>query len=208
MSCMCQILVRGHAILCPVTLCTAKNMFAGACLFVLIVKLLHFVFVEHAALTPLASKASHRSQHAFRPKTRAYHSMFRVFVAFCIFSEVLLVDVNVKVILAFLECLVQNKCSFTMVKNYVSAIKASFILYELPYVVFNHPQIKYFIKSLKINRPLTLRPHNLIDLTILRRISIACLELPYGVVYGAVFLTGFFAFMRLSNLAPPFSFHL
>ena len=89
-----------------------------------------------------------------------------------------------------------------MVENYVSAIKASFILYELPYVVFNHPKIKYFIKSLKINRPLTLRPHNLIDLTILRRISIACLELPYGVVYRAVFLTGFFAFMRLSNLGP------
>ena len=89
-----------------------------------------------------------------------------------------------------------------MVENYVSAIKASFVLYELPYVVFNHPKIKYFIKSLKTNRPLTLRPHNLIDLIILRRISIACLDLPHGLVYRAVFLTGFFAFMRLFNLAP------
>ena len=128
--------------------------------------------------------------------------MFRVFVAFCIFSGVLLVDVNVKVILAFLECLVQNNCSSAMVENYMSAIKASFVLYELPYVVFNHPKIKYFIKSLKTNRPLTLRAHNLIDLTILRRISLACLDLPHGVVYRAVFLTGFFAIMRLSNLAP------
>ena len=173
-------------------------MFAGACsLFILIVKLLHFVFVENAALTPLASKASHRSLQAFRPKTRrAYDSMFRVFVAFCIFSGVLLVDVNVKVIVAFLECLVQNQCSSAMVENYVSAIKASFVLYELPFVVFNHPQITYFIKSLKINRPLTLRPQNLIDLPMLRRISIACLDLPHGVVYRAVFLTGFFVFTR------------
>ena len=76
------------------------------------------------------------------------------------------------------------------------------MLYELPYVVFNHPKIKYFINSLKTNRPLTLRPHNLIDLAILRRISIACLDLPHRVVYIAVFLTGFLAFMRLSNLAP------
>ena len=89
-----------------------------------------------------------------------------------------------------------------MVENYMSAIKASFVLYELPCVVLTHPKIKYFIKSLKTNRPLTLRPHNLIDLTILRRISLAFLDLPPGVVYRAVFLTGFFAFMRLSNLAP------
>ena len=123
-------------------------------------------------------------------------------MAFCIFRGVLLADVNVKVILAFLECLVQNKCSSAMVENYVSAIKASFVLYELPYVVFTHPKIKYFIKSLKTNRPLTLRNHNLIDLTILRHISFACLDLPHEVVYRAVFLTGFFAFMRLSNLAP------
>ena len=122
-------------------------MFAGACsLFILIVKLLHFVFVEHTALTPLASKTCHRSHQAFRPKTRqAYHSMFRVFVVFCIFSGVVLVHFNVKVILPFLECLVQNKCSSAMVENYVSAIKASFILYESPFVVFNHPKIKYFI---------------------------------------------------------------
>ena len=49
---------------------------------------------------------------------------------------------------------------------------------------------------MKTNRPLTLRSHNLIDLSILRRILIACLDLPHGVVYRAVFLTGFFAFLR------------
>ena len=128
--------------------------------------------------------------------------MFRVFVVFCIFNGVVLVDVNVKVILAFLECLVQNKCSNAMVENYVLAIKASFVLYELPFVVFNHSKIKYFIKSPKINSPLTLTSHNLIDLHILGRISTACLDLPHRVVYRAIFLTAFFAFMRLSNLAP------
>ena len=114
----------------------------------------------------------------------------------------MLADVNVKFILSFLECLVQSQCSCSMVENYVSAIKANFILYEFPFAVLSHPKVKYFIKFLKINRPLTLKTHNLIDLQILRRLSEACLHLPQGQVYRAIFLTGFFAFMRLSNLAP------
>ena len=130
--------------------------------------MLHFVFVENEVVIPLSIKASARSMEAFRPKTRrAYDSMFRVFVAFCIYSGVILVDVNVKFILSFLECLVQNHCSCSMIENYLSAIKANFVLFELPFSMFTHPKIKYFVKSLKINRPLTLKAHNLIDLSTL-----------------------------------------
>ena len=111
--------------------------------------------------------------------------MFKVFVAFCIVGGVLLPDVNVKIVMSFLEFMVQNYCSCGMLENYMSAIKANFVLYDLPFVVFDHPKIKYFIKSIKINRPLTLRPHNTIDLSILRCISRACLDLPHGVVYRA-----------------------
>ena len=110
-------------------------------------------------------------------------------------SGVLLPDVNVKVVKSFLECMVQNHYSCAMLENYMSAIKANFVLHDLPFVVFDHPNIKYFIKSVKINRPLTLRPYNIIDLSILRRIPRACLDLPHGVAYRAVFLTGFFFFL-------------
>ena len=55
-----------------------------------------------------------------------------------------------------------------MIENYLSPIKANFVLFELSFVVFNHPKMKYFVKSLKINRPLTLKVHNLIDLQTLR----------------------------------------
>ena len=154
-------------------------------------------------VTPLARKAALRSHQAFRPKTRqAYDAMFKVFIAFCIVAGVLITDVNVEIVMSFLECMVQNNCSCAVLENYMSAIKANFILYDLPFTVFDHPKIKYFIKSIKINRPLTLRPHNTIDLSNLRRISRACLDIPHGLVYKAVFLTRFFAFFRLSNLAP------
>ena len=114
----------------------------------------------------------------------------------------MLCNVNEKVLLAFLECLVLNHCSTCVVTNYLSVIKAYFVLYDLSFVVFEHPKIKYYIKSLKINRPLAVKSHNLIDISWLTSISAECSNLPSASVYRAIFLTGFFGFLRLSNLAP------
>ena len=154
-------------------------------------------------MTSLSASASSRIHQAFRPKTRsAYSSMFKIFVAFCIFCQCQLSNVDTKVILSFLECLVLNHCSVCMIENYVSAIKANFILYDLPYTVVQHPKIKYFIKALKITRPMSLRSHNIITIQKLADISAACNNIPFGTVYRSIFLMGFFAFLRLSNLAP------
>ena len=70
-------------------------------------------------LNSLSSKAAERLHLAFRPKTHsAYASMF---MAFCIYRKACIVNVNVKVVLSFLECLVVNSCSYCMVANYASA---------------------------------------------------------------------------------------
>ena len=58
-----------------------------------------------------------------------YHWSFW-FVTFCIYCECALSQVNIKVILSILECLVHNDRSAYMIENYVSAIKAHFILYD------------------------------------------------------------------------------
>ena len=151
----------------------------------------------------LSEKAAYRTQAAYRPKTRqAYKRMFVVFMAFCIHIRVLLHSVDVKILLSFLECLVSNNCTYSMLCNYVSAIKASFVLYDLPHDLLDHPRLKLFLKSVRINRPLTLVPHNIIDLDMLEKISLACESLKSPKVFRAIFLTGFFGFLRLSNLAP------
>ena len=160
-------------------------------------------FVENEALTGWSAKASSRLHLAFRPKTyKAYTSMFKTFVAFCIFTKACLENTNVKVILSFLECLVSNAVSPCMLANYVSAIKANFILYDLPFQVLDHPKVRYFIKAVKINRPPALKSHNIISISMLIDLSLACDAFPYGQVYKATLLLGFFAFLRLSNLAP------
>ena len=45
---------------------------------------------------------------------------------------ILMSSINVKVLLAFLECLNENGASPNMFSNYVSAIKAKFVIYGLP----------------------------------------------------------------------------
>ena len=170
---------------------------------ILVLKGATLCVLQNEALTSLNSKASDRLQLAFHPKTRkAYTTMFRTFIAFCIVTKSCIVNVNVKVVLSFLECLMSNSCSCCMTANYVSALRAHFVLYDLPFEVLDHPKVKYFVKSIRINRPLAIRSHNVITIPILIQISQSCEALDSGGVYRTATLLGFFAFMRLSNLAP------
>ena len=70
--------------------------------------------------------------------------------------DVSVARVDVKIILSFNECLVSKNCSVAMISNYVSAKKASFVLYDQPFHILDHPQVKYFQKSMRVNRPLDL----------------------------------------------------
>ena len=155
--------------------------------------MLYFVvgFVE---MESLSTKASMCIEDAFRPKTkRAYMRMFRVFVVFCIIMKVALSDISVKVIVSLLECLVINGCSVSMLANYVSAVKAKFVVYDLDFHACEHPKVKYFIKSVRINRPLSVVYHNIIDNPMLKRMAAIAATLPGGQVLKAIVPTGFFA---------------
>ena len=95
--------------------------------------MLYFVSESHK-MRPLVNKASTRLSKAFRTKTQAaYTAMFKVFIAFCIHMKVELCNLNVNVVLAFLECLLHNQCSPAMIVNYVSALKAKSVVYNLQY---------------------------------------------------------------------------
>ena len=86
--------------------------------------------------------------------------------------------------------------------KYASAIKANFIVYDLPFHICYHPKIKYFTKLLKISRPLAITHHNIVDIPMLRRMSDFALTFSGGVILKTVILAGFFTFLHLSNLCP------
>ena len=113
----------------------------------------------------LVQEANSRIKAAFRPETRrCYELLFRLFVGFCVCCAIDVASPTISVIMAYLEYLVKNEVSINMVANHVSALKAQFIIYGLPFQLLDHPEIKYFIKSLKINRPLTSVTRNIMSL--------------------------------------------
>ena len=69
---------------------------------------------------------------------------------------VLMSNVNVNVVLAFSECLNASGVSPNMSSNHVSAIKTKFVIYGLSIKCLESKRNHYYIKSLKINRPLSI----------------------------------------------------
>ena len=106
------------------------------------------------------------------------------------------------IILAYLEFLVKNKVSYHMLANNLCALKANFIMYGLDHSLIDHQKVKYFMKSVKINRPLVFVPRNIMSIHMLRKLIKMCDQVPCGSVFKAVFLIAFFGFLWISNIAP------
>ena len=148
-------------------------------------------------------KANARAQAAFRPKTRqCYAMLFKTFIGFCLCMKLSCNDMFLSTVMAFLEFLVYNKVSTHMVANHVSALRAMAIVYNIPFAALEHPKVKYFIKSLKINRPLAITRRHIMDLKILKEIILYCPRFADSVTIKAIFLSAFFGFFRISNLVP------
>ena len=151
----------------------------------------------------LQRKANIRARAAFRPKTRqCYVMLFRTFIGFCICMKLACNDMLLSTVMAFLEFLVYNKVSTHMIANHVSALRAMAIVYDIPFTALDHPKVKYFLKSLKINRLLSVTRRHIMDLNTLREIILYCPRFADSVTVKAIFLTAFFSFFRISNLVP------
>ena len=104
--------------------------------------------------------------------------------------------------MAYLQYLTDNGVSVNMISNNLSALKATFIIHQLDHSVFQSQQISYFVKALKINKPLTVVQRNIMSLDTLKTLVSLCNTIPSGQTFKAAFLLAFFAFLRISNIAP------
>ena len=89
-----------------------------------------------------------------------------------------------------------------MLANHISACKAKFTMHGLHFQLWDHPNVKYILKSVKINRAIVVAKKHIIDLAMLNYIVNHCDTVYLGSVFKAVFLLAFFGFLRLSNIAP------
>ena len=128
--------------------------------------------------------------------------MFSLFVGFCVFLNIAFQQVTSEVILAFMEFLTGNGASYSSVANHVSAVKAMFGLYGLPLAMFDSPKIKLFIKSVQMNRPISVSMPSIIDISLLQKITQVCDSMYMGQIFKAIYLLAFYSFLRLSNIVP------
>ena len=118
--------------------------------------------------------------------------MFADFLAFLVITGLTSCQVNVDIILAFLEYLVGNLLSVANICNYLAALRTMFIIHNLPTHPFRDEKIQMFVKSVRINRPLVVKTNSIFteqmlldiiaatDTRVLRNFSF---NIPFGMLF-------------------------
>ena len=112
------------------------------------------------------------------------------------------VGLSVQSLLAFLEYLYSNNISYKVILNYVSSLKTSAKQLHWDQTIFNHHLIQSYLRSISINSSFHPTPRGIFDIRTLALISSTCDILHDPPLYRAAFLLSFFAFLRMSNVAP------
>ena len=146
---------------------------------------------------------SARLRSGFRPATmNQYSRMFRNFLYFLEKAQISPFQVTTVIILAFMEQLHQKGLSQTNIANHMAGIWAMFIVYELNSSPFKDERLSLFIKSLKINAPLSLKGQKIIKVQMLQQIVAISQTLDNPLVFKMLYFFTFFSFLRLSNILP------
>ena len=112
------------------------------------------------------------------------------------------IDVSVHSLLAFSEFLHHNALSPSVIKNYISSIRKQTKHYGWHTHPFAHHLVSDHIRSITINSSFTPSHKDVFDLPTLAKISQACNHLCDPPLFRAAFLLAYFAFLRMSNIAP------
>ena len=143
-----------------------------------------------------------RIQQAYRPSTSSAHrTHLRTFLSFLYFSN-LPSTFTLSNVLAFLEYLYQNHISPKVIKNYLSSITTMAKFYHLHHQDIFHPAVARYIRSISINSRFQPTPRGVFYVKTLYAISVSCDQLSDPPLFRAIFLSSFYAFLRMSNVAP------
>ena len=109
---------------------------------------------------------------------------------------------SVQSLLAFMELLYANSFSHRVILNYISSIKQAARRFNWSLSHLSHPLIHLYLRTIAINSTSLPTPRGIFDLTTLAAISRDCSILEDSTILRAAFLLAFFAFLRMSNVAP------
>ena len=105
-------------------------------------------------------------------------------------------------ILTFLKYLHQNRLSPKVIQNYLASIWNMATTYGIEHSQLDNHNATRYIRSISINSTFRPTPRGIFDIPTLYQISLSCDLLSDPCLYRAIFLTSFYGFMRMSNIAP------
>ena len=150
-----------------------------------------FVIVgPSAAVTRLATSAS-------SIRTQNGTTFVKFTVAFSLpFS------LDLRTIVAFLQFLPKNHISPRVINNYLSSLRSKARNFNLPVVALDHISVSLFIKKISNNSRFKPLFRGYFDIQTIRNTYIQCQHSSDPQLYRAIFLTSFYAFLHMSNIAP------
>ena len=111
-------------------------------------------------------------------------------------------QVNVTLLLSFLEYLHENNISSGQIQNYLAALRAMHIGHGLETAPFKDERLPLFLKATRIQRPFHPKVLAHLDLSLLEKIINLCDHMQFPQVFKPLYLLMFFSFLRMSNVLP------
>ena len=111
-------------------------------------------------------------------------------------------QVDVFILLSFMEYLFQNSQSHRNIANYMAALRAYHILHGLNTNPFKDERLALNLKSLRIQAPLAPPRHSTLNVQLLTKIIHTSESFKFPVIFRPLYLLCFFSFLRLSNILP------
>ena len=133
---------------------------------------------------------------------KAYDSMFKQYLGFLCFHNITLDQVNSSIFLAYLEFLYYNDKSHSIMRNHVSGVKWHIQKLGFSLVPYEDPRLVSYLRSVQKSSPMAYKLKSIIDPPTLRSLVQASENTYMGLIFKAMYLLGFFSFLRLSNLVP------
>ena len=152
-------------------------------------------------VTEFLLSASCRSKLSLRLRTlKSYTQAFKHFLSFMLSHNIFKLRVPVQTLVAYSEFLVASHISHPTIYNKMSALKHMLSRFHWNLEIFDSPLLSNALMAIDLSVPQALSQkavYSIADMHNLIRVAASHL---LGLVFIPLFLLGFFAFLRISNL--------